>query len=742
MRSYFPVDVRDENSIGVVADYRFLFKSPGVISATDLADCLEQSLRRVLLPDALVFVCIPKETQQILDVFNADNGVKQALERASSKVCVAVCEIDRKGNIGKPTFVKNARGSLPLIDEEKQEQIFQKGVGILFDSPNVLCPAPSGFAFVKPSKKRSKYFLRADAAFYETERVHFLAYALLSRIAKREDETKEPIAVIFIDTMAIASLAYVLRELYHELYEMPRPRVESFHSYGGMENVDKPMHGTSLCIISASSSMSMQRDWQQLTRCFPSEIFTLITLKDAKDSEQAIYAFDKSDSLNNHDKLSGLRDLRIVGESFIPEDVPLKSVLFTVRAHRDESWFEVGQKYSESSFFSLMKAAQPKDKVRPIFVDGQRLFEYKKFQEFLEKDVMQKVPLSVQAVICQDDEASIQLAEICAKRILEIRGGADAPRVIKASNFEGEKINRDEALLIVAAVVGRGTRLLSISRDLRDIHTGARHYLIGFQLGESICDCEQLQSNLKFSATKSSITVSFMESLAVGQTVGIAYEVEKALFSKWKKLSDFPLLKNRVNELQKRSGIAEGAFLPATLQGSNKLMLRTDFAYWKAGYSTQFDHSIAVLLTAAAMLQRAREFTKFKDDGHRLSSDTFQQVVLDPENFARYNDGVIQSALLRAAHPSELDYSSGGEVSRRMTDILSGVFRLNSRQQGEAALEFAFALKAERLKLADEDMNRLKLEVKELSGDGIYVELLKALLDVGHEGSLEQETGI
>jgi hypothetical protein len=742
MRGYFPVDIRDEESAGVVADYRFLFKSPGVISSADLADCLELSLRKVLLPDALVFVCIPSEIQSTLDALNVDSGVKQALERASSKVCVAICEIDCKGNIGKPKFVRNARGGLPLIEVGKQEKIFQKGIGILFDSPNVLSPAPSGFAFVKPSKKRSKYFLRADAAFYETERVHFLAYALLSRIAKREEETKESIAVIFIDTMAISSLAYVLRELYHELYNKPRPRVESFHSYGGMENVAKPMIGTSLCIISASSSMSMQRDWEQLTRCMPSESFTLITLQDAKDSERAIYAFDKADLLSDRDELSGLRDLRIVGESFIPEDVPLKSVLFTVKAHRDDSWFEEGQKYSEFSFFSLMKAAQPRDKVRPIFVEGRRLLEYKKFQDFLEKDLMQKVPLSVQAVICQDDEASIRLAEICAKRILEIRGGADAPRIIKASGFEGEKLNPEEALLIVAAVIGRGTKLLSISRDLRDIHSGARHYLIGFQLGESIDDCAQLKSNLVFSATKTSITVSTMEFLAVGKTVGVAYEAEKELFRKWKRLSDFPLLGDREKELEQRSGITQGAFLPATLHDSNKLMLRTDFAYWKTGYSAQFDHSIAVLLTAATMLQRAREFTKFKDDGHRLSSDTFQQVVLDPENFARYNDGVIQSALLRAAHPSELDYSSGGDVSRRMADLLSSVFRLNSRQQGEAALEFAFALKTERLKLADEDMNRLKSEVDGLSGDGIYLELLKALLDVGREGLLEQETGI
>ena len=114
----------------------------------------------------------------------------------------------------------------------------------------------------------------------------------------------------------------------------------------------------------------------------------------------------------------------------------------------------------------------------------------------------------------------------------------------------------------------------------------------------------------------------------------------------------------------------------------------------------------------------------------------------DPENFFRYNDGVIQAALLRAAHPSELDYSSNEEVSRRMTDMLSGIFRLNSRQQGEAALEFAFALKTERLKLSDKDMNRLMNEVKELRGNGKYLDLIKDMLNVGDADSWSYKASI
>ena len=738
MRGYFPVDIRDEENNDPVLDYRFLFKSPGSVIPADLADCLTQALRRTLFPDAIVFVCIPSEFEQLSEVFKTDEGVKQALERASSKVCVAICKIDQSGNLGKLKYIKNQRNYLPLIETKHQEKIFREGLRTLFSTPNVLVPAPAGFIFVKPSKNRSKYFLRVEQALYETEYVHFLAYAILGRIAKREKETQESIRVIFIDTMGIASLAYVLRELYHELYGKPRPRVESFHSYGGIENIPNPTRGTSLCIISASSSMTMQRDWQQQTRCFPSEVITLITFKSATDREQAVYAFDHINSISNHEEL---RDLRIVGESFTHEEVPLKSVLLRDPTHKQEKWFNVGQKYSKSKLFSLMKAEGSVDKTRPIFVEGERLINSDEFHKFFKKEIMQYIPFSLQAIIHQDDKASKELAVKCAEHIKEIRKEKKVLKIFNALELENNpSLDKDKALLIVAAVIGRGTGLLSISRDLRDLHDGARHYMIGFQLTDSINDCEQLKKNLKFSANKSVINVSIMESLAIGRTVGDTYEAEKVLFGRW---SGFPYLGKRVHELRQRQGLSQNAFLPATLQNEENLKLRQDFAFWRAGYDSGTDHSVAVLLTAALILQHAREFNKFKDDDDRLASDTFQQVVLDPENFARYNDGVIQAAILRAAHPSELDYSSHEGVSRRMTDILSGIFRMNSRQQGEAALEFAFALKSNRMKLYDSDLSRLKDEVKDLcEGGGKYIKLLKNIMDIDSSEALNDETSI
>lgn len=57
---------------------------------------------------------------------------------------------------------------------------------------------------------------------------------------------------------------------------------------------------------------------------------------------------------------------------------------------------------------------------------------------------------------------------------------------------------------------------------------------------------------------------------------------------------------------------------------------------------------------------------------------------------------------------------------------------MNSRQQGEAALEFAFAVRTEHLKLCDSDLKKLKQEIASLSNENgeKYVVLLKNLMDM------------
>ena len=58
-------------------------------------------------------------------------------------------------------------------------------------------------------------------------------------------------------------------------------------------------------------------------------------------------------------------------------------------------------------------------------------------------------------------------------------------------------------------------------------------------------------------------------------------------------------------------------------------------------------------------------------------------------------------------------------------------------------MEFAFALKSNRMKLYDSDLSRLKDEVKDLcEGGGKYIKLLKNIMDIDSSEALNDETSI
>lgn len=79
----------------------------------------------------------------------------------------------------------------------------------------------------------------------------------------------------------------------------------------------------------------------------------------------------------------------------------------------------------------------------------------------------------------------------------------------------------------------------------------------------------------------------------------------------------------------------------------------------------------------------------------RLESGELQQVLLSPEVFSRFDDGVIQAAFLRAALPAELDYRAQETHSLAMGDITPGY----GQERGEAALEFVIALAIGKIRL-------------------------------------------
>lgn len=731
MKNYFAFNCDISDTDGG-RNFRFLFKSPGALRDGDLADAIELSALEVLVPDGIAIVCMPDEVNDVLNGFKNLASLKEAANRLKTRISLCVCSIDGGGRILLKGTVCNPERADKIMLRSSSKDIFSTGLSQLFAAHHVLVSAPPGFTFVKPSGERSTQFLRAEDALNEVENVQFLSFALLAKIQKRESLLKQHIEVIYIDSMAIAAVAYALRELYCVLYDAPRPRVVSFHSHIGLKDFDFPLFGTSFCIISASQSMRLERLWIEKSRCHSSEIVTLLTAKNAVGRENALHAL----SLTSYEKetTNELRDIRIAGERFAPEELKPKKVLLRKDIHYVKSAERFAKLFTGDTILSIQgRGDVATSKIRPLFVNGLLLSQTKQFQSFLTKVLEQKVPASIRAIVYQNDSASKNIAEKCASELkIILRTNCIIPLISHneistfASNHE-----KSASLLIIAAVVGRGTELLSISRDLRPIHIGARTYLIGAQVSETRSQIVSLERNLKFSSVSASIDISTFSSIAIGVSLQSSFKSEYKVISALELSTFEDVIAQRPNKISgTENGLVEDALLPSGLSLDQKLFLRPDFAYWKFPYDEHKSNTPAVLMTAAAILQNARESMEISTF-NRLGTDAFQQVIIDPENFARYNDGIIQSAILRTTLPGELDYSSEQEASRFMLDLLSKIFTHCDTPLGEAALEFALAIKSNRLKLTKEDTSLLNQRIEYfLQGELAIKRLLRVLLSI------------
>lgn len=734
MKGYFTYNWTGGNSCGSLLDVNFLIKSPGVVKSTDLADAIEAGLQGSLYPDVVAIVCLPDEVASVLDAMRFPVLI-QARLRASNKVCICVCAFDKLGNIKLVKPIVNNIPRLKHVFEEESGAILHAGLEKLFEVPHVLVSAPPGFTFLKPSQARSTQFLRAEEALSEIESVHFLAFSLLPKLLERDGMLKNAVDTIYVDSMAIASVAYALRELYCDITGHARPRVESFHSHDGLNCIHAPPFGTSFTIISASTSMNLGRLWKIKTGCHSAEVLTLLTLRGAVGWEEALYAKSAegqgpASEVNSH----VLKDLPIVGERFVPEQLLPKKVLLRRIEHQVQIAANFSEKISGFSCVSIQaRSGGPNGRTRPIFIKGNSLLENCEFKKFLQRVLLQKVVASTRAIIHQDDEASEILAKFCREFLREeLCLGADIPifSQIQLENGEVESsaLDKRHGLLIVGAVVGRGTKLLSISRELRSLHDGARTYLIGVQLTAKNTQIGALNGNLKQSASGANISVESYTSIAVGEGLSDSFVDEYAVLRELGNES-LEFLATRTAAINGSIlGMREDVFIGAGEQLDLSLKLRPDFAYWSTQYDENGEHQACVFLMIAAILQGARE-GRFTKPELRLATDAFQQVMLDPENFARFNDGVIQSAILRAAHRSELDYSRDNAASEHMLEILVKIFKQHGRAQGEAALEFAISLRTERLKLTVKHREKLAERVSEsLAGEGRQKKLLRKLL--------------
>jgi hypothetical protein len=465
----------------------------------------------------------------------------------------------------------------------------------------------------------------------------------------------------------------------------------------------------SLVFISASTSGQMAKkiigEWQ----ISPDRVLTFLSFEDAPQNSHLLKKISLPQN-SNTSRENDLSTIPIVGEYFVPKNRKPREVLLSVK-HTPKGFSADLEKIYKGDVFDLHRNS------RIIHIDSEKLIISGEFTDWLNSVLTSYAPAHISHIVYVDDESSKKISLKCLDFYKEYLNESKIPTIISDSELGVNQSNSNEVrnVLIVSSTVSRGNSLLSISRDLRNFagNDNVRIFIVGLLLSNSIETYSSLKSNLIHSSGKVNHSFHGFINFTVNLDKDLnTWEKELKLLSS-PKFDKYEKVKKRKGVISNTSnGLSENCFWP-DLNGNN-LVLREGFAFWKFKYENA--PSANVYLTIASVLQRARENNDLEQKD-RLYSDEYQSAILSPECFSRFNDGIIQSSILRAARPSELDYSISPDASLQMRMILIKIIRSAKSKFGEALPEFIISLAIGHLRLLREDLEEIHKEIKTIDLD-------------------------
>lgn len=593
-----------------------------------------------------------------------------------------------------------------------------------FKAGGGLVPAPEGFHFAKPSGKHAAKFLRVANVLEQSADATQLGFWLLGFVARGG-----AIERIIIDTSGIAAVALAVAYEAKALGLLPSlPVIESHNSYGGLGALDIESPRQTLLLISASTSGGLRAELER-RRGLPQNIVTLFYLGNEAaeagpvvcdltqhrqanpDGLQPIVSFEEA----NCTLCKGRSvPVPLEGDQFRLEPPAVQTVDILFNDLPDQQRATLA-KLSGLRLFAANATSGPS--TWEIFFDVASLFRepesagiysadtVKVFQERWARLVKRGIPIHLERVIYSSYPGSESLANDAHALATSSGFSVDRPTMgpkVKDIN----KIPRS-ASLVISACVEDSYELMTINRDLRVVQPeGNTTYITPILRYSTQAERRRIESNLQFGEVGAqTFNLYHVEALelpdcAVDHSWSTELDVLKGLRDWCEQEEAVPTeIDQRICILEQshEKGLIDGIFWPS--HTGDPLRLRGDFTF-VATYGGQKVLSQAdVFVIASAILHRYRGSHPTK----RLAYTSYERNVIDPSVFDRFNDGIIQAAILRASRGRELCYRFATRaLSREMLGFLLAELRGTTVGQGEALMEFLIALLTGRLQLLPE----------------------------------------
>jgi hypothetical protein len=680
----------------------------------DLWDAINEDVGRNLRPDVVYFVVRD-------DCIDRVHGDLQTLAAMPSQwridptvVPMGILAFNKRGQYAKSAELGPA--SLNL-SKATFDGIKRQGVLTIFVNRNGLLRPGKAVHYIHPSGRHSQGFMRAANVLIHGPEVTFLAMCLLHHL----DDCRH---YLWIDTSSIASVPYAMIALRQAMEPgCAIPTVNSFSSYECLETTKFERKEGSVVLISASTSGKLAR--RMIEKGFvPESVVTLFSLASNPSGLSILCNLTEEQAVNPRGELSateefspancpmcqeGSKPVRFVGDQFLADAIAYEPYTI-VATDAPKGLSALMKKYAGKSVFHVKAAQENDDAPNEIWIDVVALCGQGDFQKAFTQMADRYVPLSTKLIVHLGDEGCKRLAEIIRDRLAGLT--PNPPEIVTAKEMTtATSTTRSGSVVIVAGCIGSGTELQNISRDLRDLFADQpRVYLSPFAKFSHTERYRTLKSDLDYNGPGLKHEVAVLDLLVLPLLPSVsAWTRENSLVRKWIEnieAEQVPASPETITKLRQRletlsdltAGNANGLFWPTS--GGHQLILRQTFAFWPTfTYEDRTTSQADVFVTIGSVLENLRIGPKPK-----LHHTSFYHTLLSPACFGRFNDGVIQSSLLRAALPQELNYGAAAAVSEDMANLVSSVLRNWNNARGEACMEFLIALASKRMTLAPEHL--------------------------------------
>ncbi|WP_426171639.1 hypothetical protein [Microbacterium sp. DWRC1-3] len=645
-------------------------------------------------------------------------------------------EVDAQGAwIEQPPSAPDYLGVTPAIAKAVRED----GMRQIFRDADAIASASAGYHFEHPGGKHSEYFLRAAQAVARTQHAYFTAMCLLPLVSVTDR------ARFWADTAGILPALSALRDLLLRLSPTPLEiSIDSFGGHSGQDALRTVPHD--VVFISSSTSGNLGAALVDRKKAQADRLITLYLLSETLPEDiTGLVACDLTD--RDHNPIRTRRTSRftphptvtiddckdcakghgvtvLTGDGFFPSasnlrlrmpsylDRPLTVDNIPLRGRLD--------KFDGDTFFDDfygLNVVRPRalnsnddltTTIAHLLTDNPAA-QHVRDRLGLVLDGMVDPGRPILAIRALADEDSRALAAFAAGHVLA--GAVHTPEldiwVHPDHSVDLESLPETSTVLICAGVIASGRTLLSMNRELRSLPDGVdTAYLLGVAHPD-VTGWDILQKTLGVRSSDETNRVGHGWLLprelrqpgtpnAWGREQRVLEVIDEWLSSQ----PDTDELQAAIQDrFTKLSSLDVNTLFPGASDDAIWELNRR-FALWTKDWKTHPRTAALdvkpthaeVMITVAHLMFESRRSNNSLD--HVRGTTKRHGYALNPALFDRFNDPMLQAAILRCAELGELDYGTSIEPSRIFADIVLYALQHVTEQGGDSSYEFLLALVA------------------------------------------------